>query len=625
MNTRFINVKSAAAPSKDSAPLSRARLGTAAKIFLLLVAVAATVVVGFVILVSTTVSQHMRASSEAELQRDLTSLNEMLASEAYYMRAEAQTLAGMADVGEALRSKDANRLASLAAIISETHELGASYVIASTGEVTEGSPAGGLEPSSIASFQLVQQAWEGRILSRFIMADSRLWLAGAAPRVGPDERIEAVVLVARELDHAYLNRLSDALGSEVVLSSEDLGVTSLDPADQTEFFATGDLPESSMGVSEFRQVRLGSEPYLLLMAPLATAEEVSLQAGLLQPLSESQAAIKDVIVRVVVLGVILAGLALVLARFHLRTVFAPLQTLKQVAETMAAGDIDNPVEVKGASDIEALAVSFEHMRARLQSSLEKQRRWNEELDSQVRARTSELEKLCQTRDRLFGKLISAQEDERRRVARELHDETSQALANMIVTLGAFGRLSSDSEVNQQLQTTKGLAVEILEGVNRIVLDLRPRLLDDYGLVPALRWYAQDCLEKMGVDVGFEVRGAERRLAPVLETAVFRIIQEAVNNIARHANATKTLIRLEWMPNMLKVVVEDNGRGFDAEKITRAEDPENHFGILGMIERISLMGGRIAMESLPGGGTRVLFEVPVQEVVEPDVKDLRSAR
>jgi len=625
MNTRFIKAKSAAAPSKYSAPASRARLGTAAKIFLLLVAVAATVVVGFVILVSTTISQHMRAASEDELRRDVTSLNEMLAYEAYYMRAEAQTLAGLVGVGDDLQLTDDSRAASLVAIVGETHELGASYVITGDGEVTEGSPAGGLELNSAASQQLVQQAWEGQMLSRFIMADNRLWLAGAAPRVGPEGRIEAVVLVARELDHAYLNRLSEALGSEVVLSSKELGVTSLDPADQTEFFATGDLPESSMGESEFREVRLGNEPYLLLMAPLASAEEVSLQAGLLQPLSESQAAIKDVIARVAVLGVILAGLALVLARFHLRTVFAPLQTLKQVAETMAAGAIENPVDVKGASDIEALAVSFEHMRARLQSSLEKQRRWNEELDAQVRARTSELEKLCQTRDRLLGLLISAQEDERRRVARELHDETSQALANMIVTLGAFGRLSSDSEVNHQLQTTKGLAVEILEGVNRIVLDLRPRLLDDYGLIPALRWYAQDCLEKMGVGVEFDVRGAERRLAPLLETAVFRIIQEAVNNIVRHANATKTLIRLEWMPNMLKVVVEDDGRGFDVEKITRGEDPENHFGILGMMERISLMGGKIAMESLPGRGTRVLFEVPVQEVVEPDVEDQHSAR
>ncbi|MFV2043176.1 MAG: ATP-binding protein [Anaerolineales bacterium] len=620
MNTRFIKVKNASASSKDSAPASRARLGTAARIFLLLIAVAATVVVGFVILVSTTISQHMRAASEDELRRDVTSLNEMLAYEAYYMRAEAQTLAGLVGVGDDLQLTDDSRAASLAAIVGETHELGASYVITGDGEVTEGSPAGGLELNSAASQQLVQQAWEGQMLSRFIVADNRLWLAGAAPRVGPDGRIEAVVLVARELDHAYVNRLSEALGSEVVLSSEELGVTSLDPADQTEFFATDDLPESSVGESEFREVRLGNEPYLLLMAALASPEELSLQAGLLQPLSESQAAIKDVIVRVAVLGVILAGLALVLARFHLRTVFAPLQTLKQVAETMAAGHIDNPVDVKGASDIEALAVSFEHMRARLQSSLEKQRRWNEELDAQVRARTSELEKLCQTRDRLLGLLISAQEDERRRVARELHDETSQALANMIVTLGAFGRLSSDSEVNQQLQTTKGLAVEILEGVNRIVLDLRPRLLDDYGLIPALRWYAQDCLEKMGVDVEFEVRGAERRLAPLLETAVFRIIQEAVNNIVRHANATETLIRLEWMPSMLKVVVEDDGRGFDVEKITSGEDPENHFGILGMMERISLMGGKIAMESLPGRGTRVLFEVPVQEVVEPDVED-----
>jgi signal transduction histidine kinase len=169
----------------------------------------------------------------------------------------------------------------------------------------------------------------------------------------------------------------------------------------------------------------------------------------------------------------------------------------QAAEAMAAGDLSQPVRVQGTAEVEALAAAFDQMRASLQAHIEAQRRWGQELEAQVSARTRELEALCRVRDRLVVKLLSAQEEERQRVARELHDETSQVLANLVVALGTMARLTPDVDMRQRLSQVKRQAIETLEGVKRIVLDLRPRLLDDYGLLPAIQWYVEERLGQAG--------------------------------------------------------------------------------------------------------------------------------
>ncbi|MFQ5595005.1 MAG: PAS domain S-box protein, partial [Anaerolineae bacterium] len=211
---------------------------------------------------------------------------------------------------------------------------------------------------------------------------------------------------------------------------------------------------------------------------------------------------------------------------------------------------------------------------------------------------------------LTAKLVEVAEEERQRVARELHDETSQALANLVVTLGTVARITRDEETRRQLEQAKQLVVGTLEGVNRIVHDLRPRLLDDYGLLPAIRWYAEERLGQAGVDVGVEVQGTEMRLPAHTETAVFRMIQEAMNNIVRHAQATQATVRLTWERHQLAVEVIDDGRGYDVQETLNGARRDQSLGLLGMQERAMLVGGTLSIDSESGAGTRVLIQVPV---------------
>lgn len=221
---------------------------------------------------------------------------------------------------------------------------------------------------------------------------------------------------------------------------------------------------------------------------------------------------------------------------------------------------------------------------------------------------------------LTAQLIDVAEAERRRVARELHDETSQALANLVVTLGTAARLTSEGETRRQLEQVRLLAVETLEGVNRIVHDLRPRLLDDYGLVAAIRGYAEERLEQAGIDVTVEVTGAEARLPPHVEMGIFRVVQEAVNNIVRHSDATHACIRLGCETEHFVVEIHDDGRGFEVSAILGGSRQNGCLGLLGMQERVALIGGTLEIDSAPAAGTRIRVQVPVSQAVEADVQD-----
>ncbi|MFQ5858020.1 MAG: ATP-binding protein [Anaerolineae bacterium] len=597
------------------------RLSTATKLLVILDVLAVFLIIGFLVAISAVITQRMRVSVDTDLHHHIGTLRAIVAWEGYYMRAEARTLAGLEGVDDALRARDVQRLSRFVATIQDTHGLDAIYVVTGSGDVLLGSAVHGPDPAAVASLDLVREGFAGQNLNRFLVVDDKVWLAGVAPHVEPDGQIDAIFLLAREFDHDYLRDLSATLGADVVLTGGQLVVSSLSPDDHDRLLATEWLPDP-LTTEELRlqDMRIGNVPYRLLVAPLSPADSPALIAGLLQPTRLIDDAIRQTIVRVAVLGVLLVSVPFVLIQFLIRAVFKPLQSLRQAAEVIAAGNLDQSVQVQGTAEVQALATSFDQMRIRLQSYLEEQRQWNEELDAQVRVRTRELERLCRVRDRLVAKLISAQEDERQRVARELHDETSQVLANLVVTLGTVARLTGDGETHRHLEQAKRLAVDTLEGVNRIVLDLRPRLLDDYGLLPAIRWYAEERLDQAKVDVMVEVQGTEMRLPTHTETGIFRVIQEAVNNIVRHAHATQARVRLTWEPSLLTVEIEDNGRGFDVQETMSGAERDRSLGLLGMQERVALVNGTLAIDSIPDTGTRILIRVPLPQTVEANVQD-----
>ncbi len=258
------------------------------------------------------------------------------------------------------------------------------------------------------------------------------------------------------------------------------------------------------------------------------------------------------------------------------------------------------------------------LEAEVQTMLEAQQKWNVELEDKVRAKTAELRQLSEMRDQLLRQMITAQEEERRRVARELHDETSQALTALIANLAIVQTLSP-AKAKAHLDEIKTSIAETLKGVNRIVLDLRPTLLDDYGLMPALSWYAN---KRVGSSTHVEVTvpEPELRLPSEAETILFRIGQEAISNVANHSKASWIRIDLcqNHVKNEITLEIRDNGAGFDTERFRQPTSNEGlHLGLLGMQERIGLIGGKLRIQSKPGKGTLIAATVPFKPPVHQE--------
>ncbi|HHH41092.1 MAG TPA: sensor histidine kinase, partial [Chloroflexi bacterium] len=212
---------------------------------------------------------------------------------------------------------------------------------------------------------------------------------------------------------------------------------------------------------------------------------------------------------------------------------------------------------------------------------------------------------------LLGKVLTAQEEERARLARELHDTIGQSLTAIIMTTMAMENSLSPDFIagREKLTNVRRIATQALRDLRSLIFDLRPEALDDLGLVMALRSQAKKCLEPAGVRVRLRSIGLEDRLPAEVEIAVFRVVQEAITNIARHAQATEANISLTRKGDKLIVRVEDDGVGFDPASVMR--DEQKGWGLRGMEERITLLGGRFYIGSKPGQGTLVLAEVPLE--------------
>ncbi|MBI4320111.1 MAG: HAMP domain-containing protein [Chloroflexi bacterium] len=217
------------------------------------------------------------------------------------------------------------------------------------------------------------------------------------------------------------------------------------------------------------------------------------------------------------------------------------------------------------------------------------------------------------RGQLLAKVITAQEEERHRIARELHDESAQALTALMMALDAVekGMPAIPHEQREKLHHARSLTEGALGDVRRMIWDLRPIVLDDLGLGSAVRWYAQQRLEAEDIRVHVSVSGLRERLPARLETELYRILQEAITNIAKHAQARNAWVRLCRTNGRLSVSVEDDGRGFQVDALGPADQGGCGLGLLGMRERIELLGGSLAVHSLPGRGTHLTIEVLVE--------------
>ncbi|GBD08133.1 Signal transduction histidine-protein kinase/phosphatase DegS [Candidatus Thermoflexus japonica] len=223
----------------------------------------------------------------------------------------------------------------------------------------------------------------------------------------------------------------------------------------------------------------------------------------------------------------------------------------------------------------------------------------------------ELRRKEQIRGELLARLMRAQEEERLRIARELHDGIGQSMSALVFGLNAISvaLTQAPEEVPRLLDRLKVSTSDAIKELQDIIYDLRPTLLDDLGLVQALKWYARERLESRGIRVVFEIPDALPRFSPEIETALFRIGQEAITNICKHAEATEVRIRLWVEGGWAGMEIADNGVGFRWSDMQAEKGLRRGWGLLGMQERAALLGGRLTIESAPGQGTRLCVHLP----------------
>ncbi len=324
------------------------------------------------------------------------------------------------------------------------------------------------------------------------------------------------------------------------------------------------------------------------------------------------------------MGLAILG-ALVLVYLTTRSVLAPIQVLTAATRRIAAGDLGTPIGTHGQDEIEELTQSFDAMRSRLDSSMAEIQALNRQLDARVQERTRELEQALAENARLYAelarkehlrgellhRLISAQEEERKRISRELHDETCQVLTGLAYALDEAADQDTEPRSQASLEQMRHLTDTALDSIHRIIFDLRPTMLDHLGLIPAIRWYAEQRLAEP--ETAFNIReiGAPCRLPPAVETALFRVVQEAINNIARHAKAAHALFVFQFAEDCVEARIADDGQGFDMGQVAAGPIDERGLGLVGMEERMSAIGGSFSIRSTPGGGTIVKLRVPIE--------------
>lgn len=226
---------------------------------------------------------------------------------------------------------------------------------------------------------------------------------------------------------------------------------------------------------------------------------------------------------------------------------------------------------------------------------------------------TELEKL-QNRQEMGILVIRGQEEERKRIAREIHDGPAQAIANVVLRVEFCEKLLDfePDRVRIELISLKDMVRITLKDLRKIIFDLRPMALDDLGLVPALNRYITDYKEKYQLDGKFSFFGTERRLRSAVEVGLFRIIQEALNNIWKHAKASQVTVKLEMAEEAVTVIVQDNGQGFNIDEAIKANQGRDSLGLTSMQERVELLGGTFDLWTAEGKGTKITVKVPIVE-------------
>ncbi|MCL5265934.1 MAG: HAMP domain-containing protein [Chloroflexi bacterium] len=311
----------------------------------------------------------------------------------------------------------------------------------------------------------------------------------------------------------------------------------------------------------------------------------------------------------------LASLLGIIAAFLLTSILTkPVRELVEASRAVAQGDLARKARIWARDEVGQLGEAFNSMTTALAISKRDIDEFNKQLvrrNEELSALWAELSEKEELRSQLLVKVMSAQEEERKRIARELHDETSQSLTSLIVGLKVLEQCDP-AEVGAVAAELRAQASKTLDAVHDLALELRPSTLDDLGLVAALDRHVREYARRHDCEVDFQATGIEGvRLPSQTELAMYRIIQEALTNTAKYAEARTVSVTLERRASTVVAIVEDDGRGFDVKALLESRSTEGKLGLFGMQERAALIGGRLTIESEPGAGTTVFVEAPLE--------------
>ncbi|MBI5203908.1 MAG: HAMP domain-containing protein [Nitrospirae bacterium] len=306
-------------------------------------------------------------------------------------------------------------------------------------------------------------------------------------------------------------------------------------------------------------------------------------------------------------------IALIIAIGMSKSIVKPVHKLIDATNKIADGDMSKSIAFGGIDEIGILSSSFEVMRVKLADSLEGLRHYNVQLEERVVERTKQIKASQKKVENLLKMVISAEEEERKRIARGLHDETMQSLSALLMKIDMCSKMYAEHLPSEKIDEMRNIALKTLDEIHSLIQNLRPTVVDDLGLEAGIRWLLDKHLAEKGINCDFNVIGAEeKRFNHRIETALFRIIQEAVINISKHASAENVFIVLQYMPDSIAVDMEDDGKGFDAADVLKHTDDVRGLGIMGMRERAYLVDGKLKICSTPGNGTRLSLWIPLPE-------------
>jgi signal transduction histidine kinase len=372
----------------------------------------------------------------------------------------------------------------------------------------------------------------------------------------------------------YYIRIEDSTAITVVQASKSGDLVGL----------TLNNPPTSSTIPRFQTMQYKGQTITDVALALPGAGQGSVHIGLTTSNISSMVATHIRHITLWFIVVLLIGLLLAFVLSYALTY--PISTLAAQARELGRGSYKQRDSHWGHDEIGSLGLAFDEM-------------------------SREISQKEEMRNQLMAQVLSAQEDERKRIARELHDDTSQTLTSLMVELKAAENARSLEEIKPRLGELRSLVHATLQGVHNMALELRPNALDDLGLVAAVYKYVVDFETKNGIHVDLQVGEAARRRFPSdMETAAYRITQEALANTVRHARARNVSVVVNFQDSVFTLIVEDDGVGFDLSEASK-RSPEHRLGLFGMYERASLAGGRLVIESKPGQGTSVFLEIPIK--------------